>query len=49
MGKRGSWAERWARIAGAAVGALILLLTCLIPVVLIVGVVRCVVWMVTGA
>lgn len=49
MGKRGSWTERWARIAATAVGSLILLLTCLIPVVLIVGVVRCVVWMVTGA
>lgn len=48
MDKRDTRTERWARIAGAAVGALILLLTCLIPVVLIVGVVRCVVWMVTG-
>ena len=49
MDKRGSWTERWARRAAAAVGALIVLLTCLIPVVLIVGIVRCIVWMVTGA
>lgn len=48
MESRDTWAERWARRAAAAVGALILLLTCLIPVVLIVGAVRCVVWMVTG-
>lgn len=48
MESRDTWAERWARRAAAAVGALIVLLTCLIPVVLIVGVVRCVVWMATG-
>lgn len=49
MENRDTWAERWARRAAAAVGALIVLLTCLIPVVLIVGIVRCIVWMVTGA
>lgn len=49
MDKRDTWAERWVRRAAGVVGALIVLLTCLIPVVLIVGVVRCVVWMVTGA
>ena len=49
MDKCDTWAERWARRAAAAVGALIVLLTCLIPIVLIVGIVRCIVWMVTGA
>ena len=48
MDNRDTWAERWVRRAATAVGALILLLMCLIPVVLIVGIVRCIVWMVTG-
>lgn len=48
MDKRDTWAGRWARRAAGVVGALIVLLACLIPVVLIIGVVRCAVWMVTG-